>query len=281
MASVYKIGVVSRRTGLSASTLRLWEDQFGLLAPARTAGGTRLYSESDIERVLYVRHLVCERGYALGAIAAIIDDAAASVPHVLDRVAIENIYLRDATIDADVQDGRRMAAIQATVRGVMRAESAERAAFALVAGVKSLTVAPFAGLGLYQRRSHRLVPVVAARGERIGMSSQPPLPIARFPREWQQAIDAREPYADADLLRIDLPVEVSARVMEDRARSFHAEPLAIAGELIGILAVASSRPGGVGREAELVCEELAIAAGPAIHYFARQLEATPSSQPRL
>lgn len=281
MASVYKIGVVSRRTGLSASTLRQWEDQYGLLAPARTAGGTRLYSESDIERVLYVRHLVRESGYALGAIAAIIDDAAASVPQVLDRVAIENIYLRDATSHADIQDGRRMAGIQATVRGVMRAESAERAVFALVAGVKSLTGAPFAGLGLYQRTSHRLVPVVAARGQRIGMSSQPPLPIARFPREWQQAIDAREPYAEVDLLRLDLPVEVGARVIQDRARSFHAQPLVVAEEMVGILAVASSLPGGVGRDAERVCDELALAAGPAIHYFAQHLESAAASQARL
>ena len=69
MAGVYKIGVVSRQTGLSPSTLRLWEDQYGLLAPARTRGGTRLYSQSDLERVLYVRHLVRDRGYALDAIA--------------------------------------------------------------------------------------------------------------------------------------------------------------------------------------------------------------------
>jgi hypothetical protein len=51
--------------------------------------------------------------------------------------------------------------------------------------------------------------------------------------------------------------------------------------MVGLLIVTSARPGGVGREAERVCEELAVAAGPAIHYFARQLESAPVPAPRL
>src|ERR1700737_306167 len=112
MAGLYKIGVVSQKTGLSASTLRLWEDQYGLLAPARSEGGTRLYSESDLERILYVRHLVHERGYALAAIADIIDEASSGLPNRLDHVAIENISLREATNHAEIEEGRRMARVQ-------------------------------------------------------------------------------------------------------------------------------------------------------------------------
>ena len=276
MPAVYKIGVVSQKTGLSASTLRLWEDQYGLLAPMRSSGGTRLYSDADVERALYVRQLVRERGYALEAIGAIIDQATSRLPEALDRVAIENIYLRDATNHADI--GAR---VHATLRCLTRAESAERAAITLVAGVKALTGAHFAGLGLYRRKSHMLVPVITASGDRIGMSSQPQLPISEFPREWQEAIDAREPYAAPDLLRLDLPVEVSSRVIKARARSFHAEPLAIANEMVGILSIASPRPGGIGREAQRVCEELAVAAGPAIHYFADRMESAPGSMASL
>ncbi len=281
MRGIYKIGVVSKKTGLSASTLRLWEDEYGLLAPQRTTGGTRLYSESDIERVLYVRHLVRERGYALHAIGEIIDEAASRLPYAPDRVAIENIYLRDATNHADIEAGRRMAGVQATLRSLNRAESAHQAAMTLVAGIQALTGAYFAGLGLYRRQSHTLVPVVSASGGCIGRSSQPPLPICRFPPEWQDAIDARIPYADPDLLRIELPVEVSSRVTTVRARSFHAEPLVFANQMVGILSVASTLPGGVRSEAERVCEELAVAAGPAIHYFDQHFDPPPSSGPRL
>jgi DNA-binding transcriptional MerR regulator len=278
MAGIYKIGVMSQKTGLSASTLRLWEDQYGLLAPHRTRGGTRLYSESDVERVLYVRHLVRERGYALDAIANILDEVSSRLPHTLDRVTIENIFLREARNHSDIEEGRRMARVQPTVRSLIRAESGERAAFTLVAGVKALTGADTAGLGLYRRKSHTLVPVVIASGDRIGTVSLPPLPICALPRTWQEAIDAREPYAAPDLLRLDLPVEV--KLSQGRTRSFHAEPLTIANEMVGILIIASTRPGGIGREAERVCEELAVAAGPAIHYFARHLESAPAPGPR-
>jgi DNA-binding transcriptional MerR regulator len=279
MAGVFKIGVVSEKTGLSASTLRLWEEQYGLLAPARSKGGTRLYSESELERILYVRQLVWERGYALHAIADIIDDASSQLPYALDRVALENICLRDATNHSDIEEGRRMAKLQATVRSLIRAESAERAAFTLVAGVKALTGTHTAGLGLYRRKSHTLLPAVIASGDRIGTASLPPLPISALPRAWQEAIETREPYAAPDLLRLDLPIEV--KVSQGRSRSFHAEPLTIANEMVGILIIASSRPGGIGREAEQICERLAVAAGPAIHYFAQHLEPPPASAPRL
>lgn len=280
MAGVFKIGVVSRKTGLSAATLRLWEDQYGLLAPARTRGGTRLYSESDVERILYVRHLVRERGYALGAIAAIIDDVASSLPDTLDRVAIENIYLRDATNDSDIEDGRRIARVQGTVRSMVHAQSAEQAAITLVAGIRALSGVHRASLALYRPKGHALDFVVIDGANTIGPLSRPSIPVSAFPREWQDAIDAREPYADPDLLRLDLHGQVSSLVIQGQARSFYAEPLTIASEMVGVLIIGSSRPGGITPEAERVCEELAVAAGPTIHYFAQHLEPAPP-EPRL
>jgi len=281
MPGVYKIGVVSRKTGLSASTLRLWEDQYGLVAPARTRGGTRLYSDSDLERLLYVRHLVRDRGYALNAIADIIEEASSKLPYTLDRVAIENIYLRDATNHSDIEEGRRMARVHATVRSLIRAESAERAAVTLVAGVKAITGANRASLALYQQKSYALDFVVIAGVRGMGPLSRPSLSVSRFPPAWQEAIDAREPYADADLLRLDLPGEVNSLVTQEDARSFHAEPLTIAGEMVGVLIIGSSRPNGIRPEAQRVCEELAVAAGPAIHYFAQHLDPRPASAPSL
>jgi hypothetical protein len=124
--------------------------------------------------------------------------------------AVENIYLRDATNHADLEEGRRMARVHATLRRLIRAESGQQAAITLVAGVKALTGADTAGLGLYRRKSYTLEPVVSTSGDSIGTSSLPPLPIAGLPRPWQEAIDAREPYADPDLLRLDLPVEVNS-----------------------------------------------------------------------
>ena len=45
-----RIGELSRRVGVSAELLRAWERRYGLLAPARTAGGFRLYGDEDERR---------------------------------------------------------------------------------------------------------------------------------------------------------------------------------------------------------------------------------------
>jgi MerR family transcriptional regulator, light-induced transcriptional regulator len=46
-----RIGELSRRTGVSPELLRAWERRYGLLQPTRSAGGLRLYSPDDLDRV--------------------------------------------------------------------------------------------------------------------------------------------------------------------------------------------------------------------------------------
>src|ERR1044071_6101173 len=46
-----RIGELSRRVGVSPELLRAWERRYGLLDPARTDGGLRLYSAEDVRRV--------------------------------------------------------------------------------------------------------------------------------------------------------------------------------------------------------------------------------------
>ena len=43
-APFVRIGELSRRTGVRAETIRAWERRYGLIEPARSAGGFRLYS---------------------------------------------------------------------------------------------------------------------------------------------------------------------------------------------------------------------------------------------
>jgi DNA-binding transcriptional MerR regulator len=46
-----RIGELSRRVGVGPDRLRAWERRYGLLRPVRTAGGFRLYSNGDEQRV--------------------------------------------------------------------------------------------------------------------------------------------------------------------------------------------------------------------------------------
>ena len=51
----YRIGEVTRLTGLSADTLRYYE-RIGLLPPvARNAGGVRIYDERDLSRLRFIQ----------------------------------------------------------------------------------------------------------------------------------------------------------------------------------------------------------------------------------
>lgn len=68
---VYGISVAAELSGVGAQTLRLYE-RWGLLTPSRTAGGTRRYSDDDLDRLNQITVLV-EQGVNLAGIARILD----------------------------------------------------------------------------------------------------------------------------------------------------------------------------------------------------------------
>lgn len=67
-APKYRIGTVSRLTGLSADVVRVWERRYGAIKPLRSEGGSRLYSDADIARLRRLRQAV-ELGHAIGQVA--------------------------------------------------------------------------------------------------------------------------------------------------------------------------------------------------------------------
>jgi MerR family transcriptional regulator, heat shock protein HspR len=67
---VYGISVAADLVGMTPQTLRLYEER-GLLEPARTAGGTRLYSQDDLDRLHRIGELLSE-GLNLAGVAAVL-----------------------------------------------------------------------------------------------------------------------------------------------------------------------------------------------------------------
>ena len=57
---VYAINAASEITGIPVTTLRSWEKAFGVVRPARTGGGHRLYSQDDIERLRWLKAKIDE-----------------------------------------------------------------------------------------------------------------------------------------------------------------------------------------------------------------------------
>ena len=67
-----RIGELSRRTGVSVDVLRVWERRYGLLSPERSAGGQRLYSTGDEERIRAMLAPPRERGPAAAEAARLV-----------------------------------------------------------------------------------------------------------------------------------------------------------------------------------------------------------------
>jgi len=73
-SALLRIGELSRRLGVSDHVLRAWERRYGLLRPVRSAGGFRLYSEADADRVRRMRAHVAAGMSAAEAARAALDD---------------------------------------------------------------------------------------------------------------------------------------------------------------------------------------------------------------
>ena len=64
---VYVISVAAELVRVHPRTLRIYELE-GLVCPARTPSNIRLYSENDVRRVLWIRHLTRNLGVNLAGV---------------------------------------------------------------------------------------------------------------------------------------------------------------------------------------------------------------------
>ncbi len=63
----YMISVAAELAGMHPQTLRAYEAK-GLVTPERTPGGTRLYSEQDVERLRLIQQLTTKLGLNLAGV---------------------------------------------------------------------------------------------------------------------------------------------------------------------------------------------------------------------
>ena len=101
---VYVISVAAGILSVHPRTLRIYEDE-GLIAPARTPTNIRLYSERDIRRVLWIRHLTQERGVNLAGVRILFELEERLGTRILEALFDEGVRAREAT-DAAQAEGR-------------------------------------------------------------------------------------------------------------------------------------------------------------------------------
>jgi len=71
---LYPIREVSKLTGVNPVTLRAWQRRYGLIQPARTETGHRLYSDDDVSKI---REILCllEQGISIGQTRSLLETA--------------------------------------------------------------------------------------------------------------------------------------------------------------------------------------------------------------
>ena len=70
--AAYMISSVAEQYAIHPQTLRLYERE-GLLKPSRSDGNTRLYTDSDIERLEVILHLTRDLGVNLAGVEIILN----------------------------------------------------------------------------------------------------------------------------------------------------------------------------------------------------------------
>ena len=87
--AVYAISVAAEMADMQIQNLRVYERR-GLVDPARTSGGTRLYSRADVDRLVRIRDLLAD-GLNLAGIARVL-----SLEEDVRRLEVANERLRRA-----------------------------------------------------------------------------------------------------------------------------------------------------------------------------------------
>ncbi len=121
----YMISVAADLVGMHPQTLRIYEAK-GLVRPGRTPGGTRLYSERDLERLRTIQRLTTELGLNLAGVQRVLalEDEVAKLRSRVARLeremreAVETVhrqYRRDLVLYSEAQREQRLP--QRTYRG--------------------------------------------------------------------------------------------------------------------------------------------------------------------
>lgn len=86
--------MVSKMTGLSTHSLRMWEKRYAAVVPKRTEAGGRLYTDADVERLRLLHQLVAS-GHSIGGIAKLSDvdlrHMAASFPAPTSQPVLQHL----------------------------------------------------------------------------------------------------------------------------------------------------------------------------------------------
>ena len=99
----YSISEVSKITDIEQYVLRYWETEFEQLKPQKNRAGNRIYTNKDIQLIMYIKELLREKKYTIEGAKKILEDYTHAKPAQVSSMAkqpvVEEIELKDEEID--------------------------------------------------------------------------------------------------------------------------------------------------------------------------------------
>lgn len=106
----YRIGEVSRLTGLKQHVLRYWESEFKVIKPYKGGSLQRLYRKKDLDLILKIKKLLYEDGFTIAGAKKKIRD--------LERAANKQMKLRLVEKRSNGKDSELLVAIREELKGI-------------------------------------------------------------------------------------------------------------------------------------------------------------------
>jgi len=108
----YRIGEVSRITGLKPHVLRYWESEFKVIKPHKGGSLQRLYRRKDLDLILKIKKLLYEEGFTIAGAKKKIRD--------LERLENKQLRLKLEEKGSNGKSHEFLIAIQEELRGIRK-----------------------------------------------------------------------------------------------------------------------------------------------------------------
>ena len=108
----YRIGEVSRITGLKPHVLRYWESEFRVIKPHKGGSLQRLYRRKDLDLILKIKKLLYEEGFTIAGAKRKIRD--------LERLENKQLKLKLVEKKSNGKDQELLASVKEELKGIRR-----------------------------------------------------------------------------------------------------------------------------------------------------------------
>jgi DNA-binding transcriptional MerR regulator len=108
----YRIGEVSRITGLKPHVLRYWESEFRVIKPYKGGSLQRLYRKKDLDLILKIKKLLYQDGFTIAGAKKKIRD--------LERAENKQMKLRLVEKGSNGKDRELLLSIREELKGIRK-----------------------------------------------------------------------------------------------------------------------------------------------------------------